>query len=235
MKKVAIFVEGFTEQQFVIKLIRSIAGKRGVTFEIQEQFCGLLQLVEMRQVEGAEFFVLMVNCNNDAQVKSQVISQHAALTRNGYSKIIGLRDVFPHGHDQLHKVREFLAVGLPEQGAPIEIVLAILEVEAWFIDEHTHYERIDASMTLESIVAKGHDIESTRGDAWPQPAIKLHEIYSEWGLAYKKKTNQINRTVNALSDEELYVTVRGKSPSLDVLICSLEEFLFAEIEEVQYQ
>lgn len=227
MKKIAVFVEGYTEQQFVIKLINSIAGKRGVTFELREQFKGLLQIVELRQVQDSEFFILLVNCQADSQVKSQVVSQHASLTASGYTKIIGLRDVFPHTHEDLPMVEKFLSAGLPVNGIKIEIVLAVMEVESWFIDELTHYSRIDPTMTVESIVAKGYDIVGVRGHQWQQPAATLDAIYSGWGIRYRKRTNQINRSVNALSDEELYVTVRHKAPSLDGLINSLEDCFFS--------
>ncbi|MFV3331887.1 hypothetical protein ACNFIA_13220 [Pseudomonas sp. NY15437] len=97
MKKIAIFVEGQTELELTCRLILEIAGRRGVTLEIKDQHRGSLRFIEMRgniqAGQAPEIYVLLVNCNTDNQVKSQIRDQHASLTANGYTKIIGLRDV----------------------------------------------------------------------------------------------------------------------------------------------
>jgi len=227
IKKIAIFVEGYTEQQFVIRLLDAIAGVRGVSFEMMEQFEGILHSTELRMKADSELYVLLVNCRNDSQVKSQIIKQHEKLTNSGYSKIVGLRDVYPHPISDLPLVRQFASVGLPTQGAPIDVILAVMEIEAWIVEELTHYTRINAQMTPDAIRDKGFDIIDKRGHEWSQPAEILNSIYSHWGLAYRKKQKQINRSIEALDLDELYLNVRSKSPSLDDLINSLEESLFA--------
>ncbi|SUD14103.1 hypothetical protein [Aquipseudomonas alcaligenes] len=222
MKKIAIFVEGMTEQELTIRLLLAIAGNKGITLEIQEQHKGTLNLVEIRQQNPAQFYILLVNCNTDNQVKSQIAYQHAKLTQSGYTKIIGLRDVFPHPIADLPKVQQFLSAGLPTGGTPIDIVLAVMEVEAWFIEETTHFDRVHKDMTHSNILAKGYDLQSTRGHDWPNPAATLDAIYSQWGMRYTKCRKRVERTLDALSLEEFYVNTRAKSPSLDQYLTSIE-------------
>lgn len=229
-KKIAIFVEGLTEQEFVIKLITELAGKRGIIFDIRKQFRSLLELVEMRTegTQETEIFVLMVNCANDAQVKSQIRDQFETLKSAGYSAIIGLRDIYPEFQkEDVPKIQQLLYKGLmndPE--LPIKLHLAILEVEAWFLEELSHYERIDEGITMEKIISAGFDPSLIRGYDIAHPADTLHSIYNSVGKAYKKNTAQILRTVNALSYDSLYVDVRGKSPSFDEFVSSLEASIF---------
>ena len=74
MKKFAVFVEGFTEQEFVIRLLRKLAGEKQLRFEIYDQHRGYLQLRSFIQhpEEIPEWNVLIANCNNDEQVKTQI-------------------------------------------------------------------------------------------------------------------------------------------------------------------
>lgn len=231
MKKIAIFVEGLTEQEFVIKILSEMAGKKGITFEIKSQFQGKLRPVTMRSVQDPDYYILIVNCCNDNQVKSQIMAQRQSLENSNYSAIIGLRDLHPVSKQDLSKVERFLNYGVPTKGIPISQFIAIMETEAWFIEEHTHYEKLDPTMTIEEIVKKGYDIVSIAGHDWPIPAEVLRDIYAHWGIVYEKRRDAINRTINALSSEELYVTVREKSPSLDNLIACFEKTLFDNVPQ----
>ncbi|MFZ6780629.1 hypothetical protein ACO0LD_27675 [Undibacterium sp. Ji83W] len=222
-KKIAIFVEGYTEQEFTIRLVTEIAGLRGVTFELQEQFQGILQAKGMKsQDPNNEFYVLIVNCCTDNQVKSQIRDQYNSLSTNGYSKIIGLRDVFPFTHTDLSNLRAVLTAGLPCGSTPIDIHLAEMEIEAWFIDERTHYEQIDSTMTVSEIVNRGFDIVGVQGHQWPNPAQTLHAIYKAWGKSYTKKAKHRVRTIDAIDMTEIYVNVRPNAPTLDQFINSIE-------------
>ena len=71
-KKLAVFVEGLTEQEFTIKLLIELAGSRGIAFEIQSQHRGRLSFTELRSHEAPEISVLVANCCNEDQVKTQI-------------------------------------------------------------------------------------------------------------------------------------------------------------------
>jgi hypothetical protein len=100
MKRLAIFVEGFTELQFVDKLIEEIAGDK-VLIEHKSISGGstvkrtIETIKASKPSTGQEYFVLLYNCGNDEIVKERIREEHAGLTQKGYSKIIGIRDVRP--------------------------------------------------------------------------------------------------------------------------------------------
>lgn len=225
-KKIAIFVEGLTEQEFTIRLIAELAGKQNVAFEIQRQDKGHLSFVELRSPRTPAIHVLVANCCTDNQVKSQIADQFSSLQSAGYSLIVGLRDVYPLGHVDIAKLQASLNVGLPVGITAIHMHLAILEIEAWFLEEITHFARIDPLLTMPTIIASGFDYLNERAADLPNPALVLDSIYKSVGKRYQKKAKHIHRTVNALSYEDMYVHVPNKSPSLKMFISSLEQGVF---------
>jgi phosphohistidine phosphatase SixA len=109
---------------------------------------------------------------------------------------------------------------------PVHLHLAIMETEAWFLEEVTHFSHIDKKITNANLVANGFDPAIMRAHALQQPAVILDNIYKSAGKRYKKTKKQIQRTVKVLSYEELYVNIRPKAPSLDSFVSSLEAGLF---------
>lgn len=225
-RKLAVFVEGLTEQEFVIRLLNELAGKRGISFNIQKQHKGHLSLVELRSHPNPDVEVLIANCDTDNQVKSQIADRYQSLISAGYSLIIGLRDVHPLTHQDIPKLTKYMTTGLPHGSLPIHMHLAVLEVEAWFLEELTHFERIDQNISKAEILAGGFDFESVRAFDLQNPAKILDNIYKCVGKRYTKQRNRIQRTIEALSYDDMYINVRQKSPSLDRFLSSLEVGIF---------
>jgi len=226
-RKFAVFVEGLTEQEFTIRLLTELASNYHIEFKIYKQHRGQLTYSELRSIMengSPSVQVLIVNCCNDEQVKSQIIDQYASLTAAGYNLIVGLRDVYPLTHSDINKLTEHLFTGMPNSNIPVHLHLAILEIEAWFIEESTHFSRIDENITSSQLASAGID---SKGLALTleHPAKTLDLVYQSVGKRYNKNKRQIQRTIDALSYEELYINTRHKTPSLDGFIKSLEEGL----------
>lgn len=232
-RKLAVFVEGLTEQEFVIKLITELAGTRDIAFEVALQKNGHLSIVEMRCNENStpELHILVANCSCDNQVKSQIRDQYQRLKAADYSMIIGLRDVYPFSASEIPQLKENLNTGLPNDSIPIHLHLAIMEIEAWFLEELSHFPRIDARLNINHLISNGFDPNSTRAYQLPNPAKTLDDIYKETDKRYNKNKRQIQRTVDALCYEELYMNVRQNSASLDTFISSLETGMFGNIPD----
>jgi hypothetical protein len=232
IRKLAIFVEGLTEQEFTIRLLTELAGKRGMNFEIQEQYRGTLSFRELRSFHIPEqhhqpISILVANCRADNQVKSQIIDNYKSLTLQGYSLIVGLRDVYPFVHDDIKTLEEGLLTGLPIGSIPIHIHLAIMEIEAWFLEEMTHFKVIDSNITSQALIDCGFDYENSRAYSLHHPTEILEKIYQTVGKGYGKNLPHIKRTVEAISYEELYLNTCSKAPSLNKFIASLENGLFS--------
>jgi len=135
MRRIAIFVEGQTEQIFLSKLVKELLGQKNVT--VVEQSCGTKVALTN---DALKFFVLVYDCRGDVAVKSQILKHRRSLLESGYQHIIGLRDVYPQKISDIPQLKQHLGYMLPQADLPAQIFLAIMEVESWFIQEHTHFK-----------------------------------------------------------------------------------------------
>lgn len=222
MKRVAIFVEGQTEQVLVEDLLRKIATNATLHIEFGEQFRNALLITASPPGQGVTHNVLLVNCKNDEQVKTQILNNYSSMVSAKYDMIVGLRDVYPFPLIDAPKVEKDLGTGLPTGPVPIYMHLGIMEIEAWFLAETTHFERVHAGLTQPRLLAAGWDLLSVPAQQWTHPAAELHAIYSLENLAYKKKKKHALRTVAALSWSELQTSVRARVVEFDSFLSSLE-------------
>jgi len=231
VKKLAIFVEGMTEQELVVALVRELVGLRGLHIELAEQFRGRVSIQPISPPAGTEFFVLVVDCHNDDQVKTQIRDQYSSLVQAGYTSIIGLRDVYPNSAADTPRLTQHLMTGLPTQPVVPSMHLAVMEVEAWFIAEASHFARVHASLDTASIAGGGFDVVNTPSEAWPHPAATLDGIYKLAGRRYLASSGQktkvrVQRTIRALCFTTIYQQTRSNVPAMDQFIGSIEQALF---------
>jgi hypothetical protein len=148
------------------------------------------------------YYVLIVNCAGDSNVKSDIIERYHSLKRSGYSAVIGLRDVYGQfRYEDVPRLRAAMKVGMPEEedGPEVTLLLAIMEIEAWFLGEYTHFERVNPKLTIERIRAAVR-FDPSRDDLeqrW-HPAEDLDRIYKLAGTRYTKQRSNLERTLELL-------------------------------------
>jgi hypothetical protein len=107
----------------------------------------------------------------------------------------------------------------------VQLVIAIMEIEAWFLGECTHFERIDPAITLPAASARlGFDPSYGNLENRPRPSQDLDEVYSLAGKSYTKDRSTVQITTNALDYNELRTNVSLRLPSLRRLVSYLEHF-----------
>jgi hypothetical protein len=155
MSKLAIFVEGQTEQIFAERLIRYLGREKNIGIQVQRLSGGrkgsartVTEITGTSEITHQDYFILIFNCGNDSRVKSDINDRYDGLMRENYQTIIGIRDVFPTPRDNIQKLREGFTWHLRID--PIEplLVLEIMEIEAWFLAEHSHFLQIHPSLTI---------------------------------------------------------------------------------------
>jgi hypothetical protein len=231
MNKLAVFVEGYTEVVFVDKLIREIADTNSVLVQWRCISGGTTCPRRNAQIQaegpndGQEHFIVIHDCGGDDAVKTRMIEEYPQLAHAGYSRIVCIRDVYPkYAHAEIPA----LEAGLPRYVRTIPIVvdfiLSIMEVEAWFLAEHTHFERIDAAITVPIIIATLLFDPST--DDMQQrlaPAEDLNNCYAIGGKTYVKGNAPV--TVGALDCAHMYAGLVDKFPYLKRLCEVIRAFL----------
>ncbi|EMJ3470023.1 TPA: DUF4276 family protein [Vibrio harveyi] len=232
MKKLAIFVEGQTEQVFVHRLINEIAGRKNLTVRLDQLQGGAKSERTISKVEvydseeNVEYFVLVRDSATDSRVLSDVQESLEKLKENGFEKVIGLRDLYPLPIDKLPRVEQAISRVLSEPVLPAKIVVAVREIETWFLSETAHFGNIDEKLTLELIKEKlSLDFQNLNFEDIEHPSDTLHEIYQLVGKAYKKSKRHVDRTVDALDYENVYLVLQGTLASLGLLVSEIDSFL----------
>lgn len=237
MRKIAFFCEGQTEQVFVHRLIREYAGTRGATIE-QRQFRGggpsgpRIVLIKFTHVAVGppDYYVQIYDCATDNRVVSDIKSRAAGLRQQGFELVVGIRDAAPEfsfadverartGHNAAANT------GKPN-GLDILVALAVMEVEAWFIDESSHFARFDPRLTAPLVqTALGYAPGSAQAFSSITPASDLAKVYAVVGRSYTKTWRQCLRTVQRLDYVEIHNSVRVNFVDLDA-ICSRLDGVF---------
>jgi hypothetical protein len=234
MDRLAVFVEGYTEVKFVKRLVEEVAGHKSVLIEHREIRGGgrdsgvrrTMGLVEAARPEtGRKYYVLIVDCGGDDQVKTRILEEHENLTNKGYSTIIGLRDVRPKfAHNEIARLESNLPKYIKTSLIPVEFILAIMEIEAWFLAEATHFPRIDPAITAAAIKAiLGFDPENDDLERRLEPAADLRNCYAIGGKTYSK--GRAEDTINALDFARVYLDLIARFQYLGKLVKIVDNFL----------
>jgi hypothetical protein len=233
MNKMAIFVEGYTEVVFVDQLIAEIANENAVRIEWRLISGGATCPRTSRQIKaaqpntGQEHFVVIFDCGGDDAVKTRMIKEYPHLVEAGYTKIICIRDVYPKfTHAEIPLLKAFLPKQVKTKPIVVDFILSIMEIESWFLAEHTHFPKIDPAITLEAIASRlGFNPVLDDMQQRPTPADDLHNCYLLGSKSYEKKNAK--DTVEALDYVHIYAALVDKFPDLKRLCDIIETFLKA--------
>jgi hypothetical protein len=232
MKKMAVFVEGQTEQIFVEKLINEIGGRHNVLIENikakfgkkkQRQF---IKVSAKSMTTGQKYYVLICDCGTDSRIKDDILESYDSMSKSGYERILGLRDVYPHRSGDIPKLINGLNYGLPTAPIPITIILAKMEIEAWFLGEVSHLRKIHTALSPTYINSNlGLDLLSENLENRQHPSDDLNKIYKLVSLAYNKKKRNCERTVNALDYAEIYINLPQRLSQLRNFLAQIDSFM----------
>ena len=244
MKKLAIFVEGQTEQIFVEYLLNVLTKDCDISIEKRRGFggrdSGRSFITLSSPMERNPFYILLVDSSNDGRVLTDIRESYKGLCRQGYDKIIGLRDVYPHSYKDFRKLRRTVNQLMPEGDIVPVVCFAVLEVETWFIAEYKHFRKIHPRLTRQYIRKQtGIDpgdpnIEenlSPRLDEMQlSPAGYLHLIYKLVGRSYSKKKQQVLNIMKVMNFKDIIYEVPKRAHALGFFIRELKGF-FDSISE----
>lgn len=235
MNKLAIFVEGQTEQIFIQRLLEEIAGRKCIAIECQKLRGGkkvpknFVVVKAAAQTSDTRWYILIVDCANDNRVTSEIREQYKSLVNSGYVSIVGLRDVYPTPSTDIPKLRKGAMHRMPTTPVLPNIVFAIMEIEAWFLAEHTHFARLDPSLNCTEISCLlGFDPSTCNVEEIPHPTQDLNRIYQSIGRSYTKRRNCVEEVVNLLDYDVLYLERANRVASLKSLIEAFDGFFALE-------
>lgn len=195
MVKIAFFVEGQTERVFIEKFLIEYFGIQNIELE----FCRYwgqkgVEMLGKRTNLNAQYYILIFDVGGDGNITSAVKERAEGMINvSGYKIIIALRDLFPISRGQKRDVIE--AFNRLFEGYlfynKIKLVLAIMEIEAWFLVDHNLFARItgnNSETTLSLIRERLRiDLAHDNSELYDHPSSIISKIYGLFGKSYKKR------------------------------------------------
>ncbi|OQY60218.1 MAG: hypothetical protein B6245_02485 [Desulfobacteraceae bacterium 4572_88] len=246
MKKIAIFVEGETERDFVCEFLREIAGQKEISIKTCTFYGGGESGTERQHTEwetlnplvaDTKYYAQIYVSTTDNRVISDINENFKGLRAQDFSRIVGLRDLRGEQHGRTMGLADLprmeLASKVVERKClplPVHIVIAVMEIETWFLAETHHYACIDERLTENMVRSNFNtlgfnpyedDLPSTR----PEPAEDLKKLYQFVGKSYSKKEKHRIRTIECLDYAEIYFNLRSKIVKLKEFVSAIDDFL----------
>ena len=244
MKKIAIFVEGETESDFIKRLLVEIIGEHNITITTNKMVggnnkSGIPRTINLRfqsETNQADFQAIIYISGHHENVDSDIREQRNVLIQQGFSKIIGLNDL-----RREQEGRKFTLADLPKvelgsriterisQPIPTKIITAVMEIETWFLAETNHYVCVDDRLTEEFITSKmaelGFNPYFDDLTLRLEPKEDLNNLYGLVKKVYSKKETVRIKTINCLDLDHLRNTVGQKISQVKDLFDNIEEFV----------
>lgn len=247
MKKIAFFVEGPTEAFFIKRLLAELVTQQRIRF-IEYDLKGgsfgnprvINILAEDVKNPWQKYQINIYTCNADNRVNQDVRENLSTLQREGFTQVIALKDLrgdyegidglqhsyVPSDYKNQKNIHNLIFQNSP---IPVTSIIAVMEIETWFLSETTHYERINPKLTQALITSNQKKIGvNPFVDDMEQvlePAELLNDIYQLVKLNYSKKKAVRERTINKLDMAEIYFHLPCKIASLKELTRVIDSFL----------
>lgn len=232
MKKLAIFVEGLTEQILVRQMLQAVLDQNRIAIQTVKITGGHNVRMSFTVMRAAhvdnltDYYVLVYDCGGETNVKGYLMAHREKLVANGYSMILGLRDVYPNfGREDIPRLLRGLNHKLPQKRARTQIYLAIMETEAWFLGEYSHLRKVSRKLTPEFISRHlGFNPRKENMEERDHPSEDIKAAYQLVGHDYTKKRDRLNAVVRKLDFHYFTHGLAEKMPSLGAFVAGLEQF-----------
>ena len=237
MRKLAIFVEGLTEQILVRKMLHAVLGRNQIAIQTVKITGGhnvRMSFTVMRAAHvnsQTDYFVLVYDCGGETNVKSYMLARRNKLISNGYTMVMGLRDAYPNfTREEVPKLLRGLNHKLPQKKASTHIYLAIMETEAWFLGEYRHLKKVSRILTPAYIQKHfGFNPHTENMEEREHPSEDMKRIYQAAGHDYTKKRDRLNAVIGKLDFHYFTHDLAEIMPSLGAFVDGLEKFFRQEL------
>jgi len=219
MIKTAIFVEGLTERKFIKKMINRRYNERLVLVKemVLKGKGSYFNSADDKKYPGYEFLLYLVEVPDYTKVTSMIVQSAKAMVDNyGFAFVIGLRDLLPNERGEeknvINLIRRLIeTTGVKDQ---VEILLSIMEIEAWFLCDFNMLKRVDPTLTPDKI-KKELKLDITTIDPeieFDNPYKILDKIFQLALRRYRKHEQEIDMVVDNL-DYDYLCSVKEKIKS----------------------
>jgi hypothetical protein len=214
-------------------MVQEVAGQKNLAIEHRRVIGGgrdgktLKKNYILKQpatLDEISHYILIINCGGDVLVPQRIHEEQESLSKKGYEKIVGIRDVYPNTKQDIPTLRRRMKYGIKTSLVPVQFILSVMEIEAWFLSEHNHFPLVDPLITVDAIRdALGFDPEKDDMADRLAPATDMEKAYQIGGKIYKKGCP--DGTIDKLDYAYLYLGLRERIPELGEFLQSVDSFL----------
>lgn len=203
--KIAVFVEGQGELVFFRNILFHLLSDVSFSFECIKLHSGKMHDVPYTHNNpNAIVHFMIINVENDTKVLSAIKEREQRLFEKGYSKIIGLRDMYSELYRKYSMIiseevnnlfirnaeSTIQSMSDPEK---VSFHFSIMEIEAWWLSMYSIFGKINRSLTINYINENlGFRLDSIDPKKYFfHPAVALNNILQLIGSSYKKKLHDV--------------------------------------------
>ena len=156
MVKIAFFVEGQTERIFLEKLLDCYYTHPNFSVESQEYRGGKSKIIthSLYDTNEVQYYFLIFDVGGDGKVGGAIFERAEKLLNvDNFSHVFGIRDLYDKRKDELPNIiKSFNEIFQDEEILQqISMIVAIMEIEAWFLADYNFFSRIHNKLTVEFI------------------------------------------------------------------------------------
>jgi hypothetical protein len=208
MKRIAFFVEGQTESIFLTYLIEQYFSPGIASMQLSRIHGNKTHVLRKAKIHSStEFYVLIVNVEGDEKVTSAIKERAEKLfSQEAYEMVIAIRDLYPNDACKKNDIENAFSkiFSSYSYSNKIFLILSIMEVEAWFIAEHSVFSRLFPGAQTNRINNElGLCLENDNIESYNHPAKILGEISRMHSSCYDKKAHEIHAICSRIDFAEL--------------------------------
>lgn len=220
MKKIAIFVEGYSEALFLKSFLLALFIPEKLNVIILNFLTSLGNysipdyIVDSPEIE---FYIYLVG--NDEKVVSSILEQSSGIVNKGTYMIYGLRDM---NCDTYHKLigpktkkvyqninqkiidENNLILNCSPNISKIKLFFSVMEIESWFISFNLLFERINPILKISYMNSKLKlNLDNDDIEKYFKPKEILDKIFRMIGRRYKKHKGDVMLITNKLTKNDI--------------------------------
>jgi len=238
MKKIIVFTEGRSELIFVRHALIQFIGYEHLSLKCFDLVSDRYREIPHKlENSNALIYFEIINVGMDERVLS-VIGEYCKKYIDLGFDIIGLRDMYserykkrshqidPRVNDYFQNITNEYIQHL-ERPEKIHFFFAIMEFEAWLIGLYHIFERLDASLTPDSIRNQlGFDLENTDPEnIFFHPAVTFAQILNIANIKYDKHGAEIESIISRINVDDIVRLVESNR-------CNSFALFFLKIQQV---
>ncbi len=231
MKKAIFVVEGQTEQIFVERFIKALVALQPCYVTLEKLHGDSICLIGTRgsPIEFASHFIRIINAQGDDRVNSFIEDRLDGFVEKGFRVIYGLRDRYTGDGNKrvdFEKISAYFSKISAERNIIVNTVVAIDEIEAWFLAVPKFFRAYDDSLILEKInECLGYDLSLIDIESIEHPAMEINKVLMTVGTKYRKHADDSHKIANELDYDTLYLERTNDIPALSRFTAALETIL----------